>query len=283
MKRYTQEIINTASEMYLRGSSQESISRRLNIPSGSIWGILKNISQEQRKKMPLGYKPKHILPNSSRKMSNAKSRILGYISSEGHVAFRKDLRKRYCLKKNGKKGYKIVTNKSARIAFYNTDKSLIDKYIEDIFRVYNIKTVYYKKRSEVAINSIELYKDLSRYGSFKSNEWKIPGEVLASPHFRKEWLKAFYDGEAHIEDRGKSFRIILNSVNKKGLSSIKHGILNKMGITSKIYGPYYTKNFKIFRLIISEKRSLIRFYGGINFYHKEKKEKLQKLLKIYSY
>jgi|TARA_Y100000310_G_scaffold340884_1_gene438183 hypothetical protein len=278
--KYPKSIINTAKNLYIQGKSQKEVCKELTIPEGSIWRILKDIKQQERKKLPKGFRPKHTIPKTSTFMSKEKARILGYLAAEGHVRMDEgyNKKKRAFYKSNGVIGYKQARYKHALISFCSTEPELIKKYIKDFYKVYKIKTKYIKKKCEVSIRSIEVYKDLIKYCKFGSKEWEIPKEVLNRNIFGKEWLKAFYDGEAHIDNHAYQKRIVINSINQKGLISIKDNILKKIGVTSKLYGPYHWKNFKSFRLIISRKDNLIKFNEEIGFYHPKKQDKLQKLL-----
>src|SRR3989344_2362728 len=263
IEKYTKNIIKKSRELYINGYSQEEICKKLNIPHGSIWKFLKDIPTNKRKKLPKLFRPKYQLPINSKYMSKEKARIIGYLASEGHVRLDEgyDKKLRPFHKSNGI-GYRLCKHKNALISFYNTEIILIKKYMKDFYKVYKIKTKYIKKEYEVKIRSVEVYKDLIRYCKFGSRDWYIPKGILNNKTFSKEWLKAFCDGEAYIDNKSK--RIVINSVNKKGLISIKK-LLEQLNIKSKIYGPYYWKKFKSFRITIKGKDNLIKFNKNITF------------------
>jgi len=81
-----------------------------------------------------------------------------------------------------------------------------------------------------------------------------------------EWLKAFFDDEAHVSVPHK--RIVLNIVNKKGLEQIQ-ALLLLFGIKPSSNGPYLCRNYFSYHLTIY-KNSIQRYSGLIGFYHPKK-------------
>lgn len=276
-KRYDLPLVKKAKKLYINGLSQENICIKLNIPHGSIWKLLNEIPINQRKRLPKGFKQKHLLNKKSLLMSKEKARIIGYLASEGHVAIKTYRGKRIHYTKKGPV-LNFCTHNDIKVAFYNKESSLIERFLKDFYKVYNKKPRYDKKRIEIISRSVEIYKDLTRYCNYSSTKWTIPKEILNNQAFKKEWLKAFCDGEAYIESRINSPRITINSVNKKGLNSIKEEILKDLEITCKIYGPYYREKFKIFRLTINGKDNLKKYNEKIGFNHLKKKETLINIL-----
>lgn len=259
--------------LYINGKSHREIARILNIPQQSIWNHVKKIPLNKRRNLPVNYYPKIIIPNSAKKLSKEKVRIIGYISSDGNIGMGLYNKKIIYYGSKIKIGYTKV--KRYWIAFYNKDKNVINKFISDFYKVYKVKLKYNLKRMEVKTTSIEIYKDLIKYTKYGSRKWKIPTEILSNKNFKREWLKVFCDCEAHIDDYDKYHkRVIISSVNKKGLQEIQNKILKDFKINSYINGPYKG----CFRLKISRKDNLIKFKKEIGFYHLNKIKRLNNAL-----
>jgi intein/homing endonuclease len=77
---------------------------------------------------------------------------------------------------------------------------------------------------------------LAKFGSY---EWEIPLDKL-NKETALEWLSAFIDCEGHIENDSiqRHKRIIITSVNLKGLKQIQKLLYDFFNVSSKIYGPY---------------------------------------------
>ena len=69
-------------------------------------------------------------------------------------------------------------------------------------------------------------------------KWRVPFEFLKTREMKSEWLRGFFDAEAHVNKQNK---IQIQSVNKNGLQDVKD-LLKSIGLEpSKIY-EYKRKN-----------------------------------------
>ena len=99
--------------------------------------------------------------------------------------------------------------------------------------------------------------------------------MLASNEIKAQWLKAFFDDEAHISKTRK--RIVLNVVNYYGLKQIQ-SLLQELNIESKLNGPYYHKGYYSYHLTIY-KKYILTYSKLIGFNHPKKKRHLLQVMK----
>jgi len=114
-------------------------------------------------------------------------------------------------------------------------------------------------------------------GTYGSLTWNIPKNL--SLKNQKEWIKCFFDCEAHVNIAKK--QIQLKSVNYDGLTILKK-LLENQKILPKLYGPYVQKgeNHNPYGfLIILGKENLLKYYKKIGFYHSHKIKSLNNLIK----
>lgn len=185
-----------------------------------------------------------------------KARIHGYLCGDGSVSLRKEKNKTH-----------------SEIRFYPDDLSMARAYSVAL-RVCYQKVPSIKKLNNyyrVYLNSIIVAKDLLKDGSFHSLEWSIPDWVLENPAYSKEWLRAFFDSEAHVGKR----EIRIQSVNKRGLLQIQQ-LLNDLSISSKFYS-YQRKNLNWntnYHLAVFGAKNKNSFLKKIGFNHSIKLRKL---------
>ncbi|MBI2507550.1 LAGLIDADG family homing endonuclease [Candidatus Woesearchaeota archaeon] len=120
----------------------------------------------------------------------------------------------------------------------------------------------------------DLFKSVGAGGS---KEWFIHKQISsASKNIKIEWLKAFFDDEAHVSKTKK--RIVLNIVNKKGLIQIQK-LLDDLNIESRIHGPYKYKQYKSYHLKIYG-NSIRRYFSRIGFNEPNKQKDLSELVTL---
>jgi len=194
------------------------------------------------------------------KTFNFKSRLCGYLAGDGNI-----------LTANGK----TCTHYSIR--FFPDHSSLIKPFKEAFIKTYNknpkvkkLKNYYF-----ITIDSKPIVYDLLSLVEFGTSNWSIPNKILTNDKNKIEWLRAFFDAEAHIHEK----YIRIQSVNGKGLKQVKE-LLNQFSINSKIY-EYVPKNKKwnkVYILNILRKKDKINYLKLIGFNHTIKLKKLNKNL-----
>lgn len=80
---------------------------------------------------------------------------------------------------------------------------------------------------------IKIVRDLLKHGPYNSYEWRVPRALFSEKEeIRAAWAQAFFDGEAYFEmtwnKRAGSWirRVIVGSVNRKGLADVKELLKN---------------------------------------------------------
>ena len=163
------------------------------------------------------------------------------------------------------------------LSYCNTNKILIKSFIKDLKIVFDRVGVFVPSKNQVDVQAKWLYNLFKFFGAGKSKEWFIPNKIMfTSNEIKAQWLKAFFDDEAHISRLQK--RIVLNIVNHKGLKQVQ-SLLNDLNIVSRLTGPYYCREFYSYHLTIY-KNSLDKYYNFIGFNHPEKNKVLQEIVKM---
>jgi len=197
-----------------------------------------------------------IYKENSLKYPLLKARLLGYFAGDGSVCIHKD-----------KKGGVHHT-----VRFYPDDKSMLNSFLFAFIRIYEKKPYVDLRKnhycSTVASKPIAL--DLLQYGSLKTLEWSFP-VFCDSKEKKKEWLRAFFDCEAHVNKKS----IVIQSVNEKGIEQIRQ-CLEEFNIVSRTYKyerkqKNWNNNYLLF---INRKEDKQRFLKEIGFTHHKKLEKL---------
>lgn len=193
-----------------------------------------------------------------------KARICGYLAGDGTI-----------FKRTGSSPNSFRYD----IGFYPDDFKMAESFNYAFFELYGKKFNIIKHKIHkfyVMKGSHKVaYFDLTKITKFGTHEWAVPFEFLKTKSMKAEWLRAFFDCEAHV---GKD-KIQLQSVNKTGLYGIKL-MLESLGIeTSKIYKyERKQKNWNTNYLLEIRKKDRIRNYLKlISFNHSNKKKKLESL------
>ncbi len=165
--------------------------------------------------------------NSAENISPELARIHAHLCGDGSVF----------IFKTKEKGRKF----SGGIGYYNKNQDLLNKFRNDFSKIFKVKMKMRKNR-EVSIRSVKRANYfISKFGSFKSKEWKIPILIKKAPKkIIIEWLKAFFEDEAYHEKRYN--RLKIKSMNYLGLKDVKR-LLNKLGIFSSLTGPNIDKSY----------------------------------------
>lgn len=210
-----------------------------------------------------------VVKQNSHKLSNKnlislKARIFGYLAGDGYVSILK-----------GGNGYNYY-----EINFYPDDYSTLVMFVEAFRVVYRKEPAIYRYKNKriyyVRCRDKKICKELLSIARFKSLEWNIPFKLLKNVKSKKEWLRAFFDCEAHVARK----QIQLQSVNFSGLKQVQK-LLQHFSIESKIY-KYERKNKKWntnYILCIMKRESRKNYLKKIGFNHSKKKEKLESILK----
>tara|TARA_Y100000310_G_scaffold241244_1_gene245172 strand:- start:94 stop:771 length:678 start_codon:yes stop_codon:yes gene_type:complete len=188
-----------------------------------------------------------------------KSRLCGFIAGDGNLLF-----------DNG-------TCRHNTLRFYPDHPSLVRSYTKALLKAYNKKPRIKKERNHFSIilDSKPVVNDFLKLGNFGKLNWNIPNFVFKSNQTRIEWLRAFFDCEAHVHKK----YIMVKSVNFDGLKQVQ-GLLDDFKIHSKIYSyepknPNHNTNYM---LTIYRKDDKKRYLDHVGFNHTIKLKKLRNLL-----
>ena len=168
-----------------------------------------------------------------------------------------------------------------RIRAWNKDPKIINFYANIIRKVYgkNISE-YLNGRTgvrELTIHGKEIHRDFTKFSHcIDSFSWRIPFEHLDEEGL-KWWLLGFFEGDGSVDTARGSEKVLVKSANKAGIEQIKEA-LSRLGIKSKLYGPYHTPKSEFFQLEIRDLKSLKIFYEKIGFIS-YKKNKLEEILR----
>lgn len=204
------------------------------------------------------------------KATISEARMLGMMVSEG------------CLNN--------VTEKSRyhRIYFGNTDYKLIEEFtkcFKDTFP--NAKLTYEKNKTKnfdyfnIYCHSKEIYEEFQNKYNFQidSKNQEIPKIILqSSKNIQKEFLKYLFEGDGgvclpnKIKNKGKIF---YSSYSIKLIKQLQILLYNSFGIFMGI-----GKDKNGYKLQISSKNSILRFYNEIGFVSKRKQDNLLKIVNM---
>jgi hypothetical protein len=199
------------------------------------------------------------------------ARIVAHICGDGYVYISRQRRTPKELISHPRKN--LVRIKYG-VRYVNTEPILIKQFTSDVKIQFGRKVVPVRKH-EYDLSAKWIRDIIIKLGAGKSHEWCIVKEILLSKKAIKvEWLKSFFDDEAHVSIPDK--RIVLNVVNKNGLLQIQK-LLLELGIKSTVNGPYacrkyYSYNLKIYRPYLRA------YYEQIGFYHPKKVRDLLALI-----
>lgn len=90
------------------------------------------------------------------------------------------------------------------------------------------------------------------------------------------YVKAFFDAEGSVSVPKVTAPTIVGTNTEYLLVSKVRSYLKQLGIESRLRGPYGGKgrNKLIYKLVISRKEDLCKYYDLVGFYHPKKQKKL---------
>ncbi|MEK6981690.1 MAG: LAGLIDADG family homing endonuclease [Candidatus Micrarchaeota archaeon] len=132
--------------------------------------------------------------------------------------------------------YLRKTDSTYEISFTNADQELLVDF-ENIVSSFGLQYLKVKRHGSFAINvhSVDLGRILENMGMIKTSFHKsVPNEILRSPNeIVKEFLKAYYDCEAHVSKEG----ITVVSASFNLLEQVQI-LLLRFGIISQLHETY---------------------------------------------
>lgn len=166
-------------------------------------------------------------------------------------------------------------------SYYNQSKELREQFKQDIsiiFGYYDFKeginktTPYVSIPSPISLILLQIVKD------FNSKKIKIPSFIKKSAKkFKKEFIRSFFDDEAHVRYKPPHRYIEIALCNLKLLKQIRV-LLEEFYITPTKISYKKLKGFDIYYFYIRNYNNLKSFFDQINFNHPHKKEKLKKII-----
>ncbi len=200
------------------------------------------------------------------------ARIVAHICGDGYVYMSRQRRTPKELLSHSRKNLIRV---SYGVRYVNTEKVLVNQFISDVNIVFRRKVTPLQK-CDFDLSGKWIQKILVDLGAGKSHKWFISQKIFSSKQSVKiEWLKAFFDDEAHVSVPQK--RIVLNIVNKNGLLQIQK-LLREFGVVSHLGGPYICRSYYSYHLTIYS--SNVKSYSEtIGFYHPKKVRDLHLIIK----
>lgn len=204
MKKWAASEENKLKDLYLNTSfTLEKIAKRLGRTPPALNGRLAKMGV-----------PRRLSPNSKspEKITPALARIHAHLCGDGHqTTYREKDDHGYWAK------YRKNPFRTRYVVGYdNNNEDLLNEFRRDIYEVFGVKGNKYKNTIKVKSRRIwEFFKEME-VGD--SHSWRIPKEIRnGSKKIMKNWIRAFFDDDAHFNANG---RIRLKIVNKKGLIQI---------------------------------------------------------------
>lgn len=176
-------------------------------------------------------------------------------------------------------GYVIKNPDTQKHKYYyiglrNTNEVLLKDFQQKFKAVFGITPII-TNEGRCKIQNKEIYYILTKDFSYYSYEWKMPE---LSREDAKSWLRAFFDCEGWVENQPRKSRLIgLECCNHSGILQIKDE-LQKLGIASQLVKK---KDRTIWRLTICGKENILKYQQEIDFFHPQKKQKLEEALASY--
>lgn len=176
-------------------------------------------------------------------------------------------------------GKKLRIRDRFRIRFYNNEKTLIEDFIKGVRKIYSIAKYirYSKKRFEVEVRGQLISKEILKLGRISTSNWEMPNKINKKQKII--WIRAFADCDGTVGDYNYSRYVAIDSINLKGLKQISKS-LEGFGILNRIQKVNYKGKIS-YRLKISGRNNLVRYFKLIGFKHIKKQSKLNKILKSY--
>ncbi len=174
----------------------------------------------------------------------------------------------------------VRTSRSTRpfrvfiIEYTNNEAKLITEFENDIKTLFGNQIYIYKGRNRCQVSRRPLYLLLRELGAGKSREWSVPKIIYNSFSLSKEWLRAFFDDEATVENsKDRHKRIRVKSVNEDGLEQVRK-MISKLGINANITGPNCDKTWYL------TVKDFEKYNNLIGFNHTIKSNKLQNMVEM---
>lgn len=233
--------------------------------------VLRNIAKERfykrfsRLGLEARWKREHSKVRISKGISKEKISINAYLCGDGWIKVRRENRKENAIH------YEI----KIALDSLNLSKKVVSLFLKE----YKIKPIIRHREGyyEIEIKNKPACLDLLKLGKYDSLNWNIPKNL--SPILIKEWIKCFFDCEAYVSMHEKNIQV--KSVNRNGLISIRKE-LAKLGIFSKVYGPYRQKKeiHNDYSVLVLSRRdgNLKKYESLISFNHPNKKKRLNTIL-----
>ena len=188
-----------------------------------------------------------------------KARLHGYICGDGSISARRERERSNAV--------------HYEIRFYPDDKNMLEKFMTAYETLYldTPRVVEEKRYAIVRVTSKVASLDILKEGPFGALDWSLPSSLFTNTANKIEWLRAFFDSEAHV---GKAIQV--QSVNEKGLLGVQR-LLAEFGILSRMYTyerrqAAWNTNYL---LVLTHKKERTKFLNKIGFYHAKKQEKLR--------
>jgi len=204
---------------------------------------------------------KYICPKFPIEMSKELARILAHIFGDG------------CLS--------ISRKKYINLQYYNQNKELLNNFRRDIISLFNANHIYEgtnKKTSFLRFSSSIGLIFNQIVNSFNSKDSRIPDIIKkADNEYKIEFIKSFFDDEAHVKYKPPERNIELALSNKKFLMDMKI-LLKSFDIdTTKIYASRQ-RGFRRYTVYIRNYHNLKKYYQYIGFNHKRKQDMLKRII-----
>ena len=265
--------------LYKNGESVNSIEKKLNRSRFTVNKCLKRLNikiRSRRESAKLGFASgrikifQHSLPKSSKEMSPEKAYVTGVLCGDGYIY------------------YKIGEN--YQIGLSVTDKGFCKEFRSCLYKVYKILPTWKRRKSRkknwnpqyvTTLCSKEACDDILSYGSFRTESWRVPKEILncGNKSVISNFLRGMYDSEGDVDK--KSRRINLTSTNKEGIEEIKE-LLRNYDIRARIRIVQRTPPRKCTYILgIQDRRSVEIFHNSVGFTINYKQENLKGMINTY--
>jgi hypothetical protein len=164
-----------------------------------------------------------------------------------------------------------ITAREGRCKYKNQEKILVDSFIKEVLKVFDLHYYTFMENNNYVVELPSVLGKIliSKFGSFKSKEFKVPN--IKSKENMKLYLQALFDDEGYIVNDKENKAICIELYNGNALKHVQK-FLMKFGIASRIFKT---------QLWITKYSNVKLFAKEIGFSHPLQKEKLKKLLKSY--
>jgi len=176
-------------------------------------------------------------------------------------------------------GRKLRIRKRFRVRFYNSEKTLVNDFINSAKKVYSNKkyVTYSPKRFEIEVRGQIICKKILSLGDIRTKNWEVPKNLTKEQ--KAIWIRAFADCDGTVGHYNYHRYIAIDSINLRGLKQISN-ILGEFGISNRMHKVLY-KGYLSYRLKITGKDNLIKFNKLIGFNSPKKKKKLLNAIRSY--